>query len=88
MNRESLDSGLELCQHEPSDFTSARIPAAAMLHQHMDFAAAWVRREGSSSASRRRQMLLLLALPHSVEPLFVMGRCFLSDVGPLHARSL
>jgi hypothetical protein len=48
------------------NFTSARISAAAMLHQRMDFAAAWVRRERSSSADCRKQILLLLASSESV----------------------
>jgi hypothetical protein len=33
-------------------------------------------------------MLLLPASPQSVDPLFLMGRCFLSDVGLLHAKSM
>jgi len=49
-----------------SDFTSARMSAVATLHQRMDFAAAWVRREPSSSADCRKQILRPVAFPKSV----------------------
>jgi len=41
--------------------------AVATLHQRMDFAAAWVRRQHSSFAGCRKQILRPLALPELVE---------------------
>ena len=60
-------------------FTSARI-SAATLHQRMDFAAAWVRRERSSSAGCRKQILRPLPFPESV------GRAEQLEEGALVAR--
>jgi hypothetical protein len=71
-HRESLDSGLDVCQHETSEFYFGPYICRRHAASAMDFAPAWVRRESSSSAGCRKQILRPQPFPESVgwaEPL-------------------